>query len=413
MNALPLEVVRETGFAECTALEGRLNGDDFLYPDLVGWTLMGADLSGAELFFGNLTSATLHGADLSDLHVRLRDGERHVRRRRPRARLRASAGAVESAWAARSSSACGEAAGVRPRRSRCSRPCSRCRAPWPTSSRGHVVDVQPLLAAQLPRVPHARGRERARVPVSPRGRRRARARTRCWRWWRAGSCPRPASTRAACAATSWAHVLSTTTTWRCCARGWRRARPKARARPARQRARRPRTGRAMSATSLALAPSDDALWGSSAVRRRRDRCGSSAFLVGVRMDAPAAAHHAMVFTGSMTTRGSRASLGRAHGVPRALSGESGALAFAWVPGRDRVSFPAGTGVPLGARVIVQLHEHGVVDAASARRSRSRSRTKWRGRSRSCRRRWRAFARAGQPDVSLARRSRSPRATSWA
>lgn len=66
-NSLPLEIVRETGFAECTSLTGRLNGDDLGYPDLVGWNLAGANLDGAELFFADLTSATLNGADLSAL----------------------------------------------------------------------------------------------------------------------------------------------------------------------------------------------------------------------------------------------------------------------------------------------------------------------------------------------------------
>lgn len=66
-NQLPLAIVRETGFAECTTLSGRLNGDDFGYPDLVGWNLAGAQLEDAELFFANLTSATLNGANLSGL----------------------------------------------------------------------------------------------------------------------------------------------------------------------------------------------------------------------------------------------------------------------------------------------------------------------------------------------------------
>lgn len=66
-NLLPIEVVRETGFGECTAVTGRLNGDDFNYPDLVGWNLAGADLSNAELFFASLSAATLNGADLRGL----------------------------------------------------------------------------------------------------------------------------------------------------------------------------------------------------------------------------------------------------------------------------------------------------------------------------------------------------------
>lgn len=66
-NVLPIEIVRETGFGECTSLTGRLNGDDFGYPDLVGWNLAGADLTNAELFFANLTFATLNGADLRGL----------------------------------------------------------------------------------------------------------------------------------------------------------------------------------------------------------------------------------------------------------------------------------------------------------------------------------------------------------
>lgn len=66
-NEVPLAIVQETGFAECTSLRGRLNGDDFSEPDLVGWNLAGADLKDAELFFANLTFATLNGADLGGL----------------------------------------------------------------------------------------------------------------------------------------------------------------------------------------------------------------------------------------------------------------------------------------------------------------------------------------------------------
>jgi hypothetical protein len=64
-NQLPLAIVQETGFAECTDVSGRLNGEDLGNPDLVGWNLAGANLDDAELFFANLTSATLNGADLS------------------------------------------------------------------------------------------------------------------------------------------------------------------------------------------------------------------------------------------------------------------------------------------------------------------------------------------------------------
>lgn len=66
-NELPIEIVRETSFAECTDLAGRLNGDDFGYPDLTGWNLAGANLDDAELFFANLTFATLNGAELGGL----------------------------------------------------------------------------------------------------------------------------------------------------------------------------------------------------------------------------------------------------------------------------------------------------------------------------------------------------------
>ncbi len=66
-NQMPIEIVRETAFAECTDLTGRLNGDDFGYPDLTGWDLAGANLDDAELFFANLTFATLHGAQLGGL----------------------------------------------------------------------------------------------------------------------------------------------------------------------------------------------------------------------------------------------------------------------------------------------------------------------------------------------------------
>jgi len=68
LNATPVEVLRETSNGECADLRGvALNGEDFAYPDLDGWILMGAQLDGATLSFANLRYASLHGADLSGL----------------------------------------------------------------------------------------------------------------------------------------------------------------------------------------------------------------------------------------------------------------------------------------------------------------------------------------------------------
>jgi hypothetical protein len=68
MNHIPVEVVRETGFGECTDLSGAaLNGDDFGMPALDGWDLTGAKLDGATLFFADMHFASLNGADLSGL----------------------------------------------------------------------------------------------------------------------------------------------------------------------------------------------------------------------------------------------------------------------------------------------------------------------------------------------------------
>lgn len=68
LNATPIEVVRETGQAECADLRGvALNGGDLAYPDLDGWLLVGALLDDARLSFASLRGASLQGADLSGL----------------------------------------------------------------------------------------------------------------------------------------------------------------------------------------------------------------------------------------------------------------------------------------------------------------------------------------------------------
>jgi hypothetical protein len=68
LNAVPVELVRETGNGECTDLQGQaLNGDDYSYPTLEGWNLKGARLDNARLFFANLDGANFFGTDLSGL----------------------------------------------------------------------------------------------------------------------------------------------------------------------------------------------------------------------------------------------------------------------------------------------------------------------------------------------------------
>ncbi len=90
------------------------------------------------------------------------------------------------------------------------------------------------------------------------------------------------------------------------------------------------------------------------------------YLTGVRMVAPRVAHHAMIFTvDESATLPASGEAWPCDGVPRASSGESASLAFAWTPGRDVVSFPEGTGVALTSRVIVQLHEYGALDERDA------------------------------------------------
>jgi hypothetical protein len=68
LNALPVEVVRETRQGECVDLSGaELSSGDLTNPDLTGWYLSGAHLDGAHLHFANLTEATLNGALLGKL----------------------------------------------------------------------------------------------------------------------------------------------------------------------------------------------------------------------------------------------------------------------------------------------------------------------------------------------------------
>jgi len=66
-NPLPIEIVRETGVGECVDIAVPLNDDDFGYPDLSGWNLLGADLTQAGLFFANLHAAMLQGARFDSL----------------------------------------------------------------------------------------------------------------------------------------------------------------------------------------------------------------------------------------------------------------------------------------------------------------------------------------------------------
>lgn len=94
---------------------------------------------------------------------------------------------------------------------------------------------------------------------------------------------------------------------------------------------------------------------------------SGGFLTSVRMVAPRVAHHAMVFTvDDAATLPPSGEPWICEGVPHASSGESASLAFAWTPGRDVVSLPAGLGVALTSRVIVQLHEYGALAVDDAR-----------------------------------------------
>jgi Pentapeptide repeats (8 copies) len=67
-NELPIAFVRETRFGDCADLRGAmLNGTDYLYPQLEGFSLAGADLTGASLFFADLRWAFLAGANLAGL----------------------------------------------------------------------------------------------------------------------------------------------------------------------------------------------------------------------------------------------------------------------------------------------------------------------------------------------------------
>ena len=64
-NQVPIEYVRETGDGMCADLRGhRLNGDDFGYPVLRGWSLEGALLDGAQLSFAQLKHCRLAGAQM-------------------------------------------------------------------------------------------------------------------------------------------------------------------------------------------------------------------------------------------------------------------------------------------------------------------------------------------------------------
>jgi hypothetical protein len=115
--------------------------------------------------------------------------------------------------------------------------------------------------------------------------------------------------------------------------------------------------------SLAIAAGDD----------ETQRCfvvhvGARGFLTGVSLRAPRVVHHAMVFTvdDAATLPDANGEAWPCDGVPRASSGESASLAFAWTPGRNAVLFPEETGVALTSRVIVQVHEYGALAEGDAR-----------------------------------------------
>lgn len=63
-NAIPIAVIRETGFGHCADVTAPLNANDFGYPLFTGWDLRGANLNGSGLFFANLIEARLEGAVL-------------------------------------------------------------------------------------------------------------------------------------------------------------------------------------------------------------------------------------------------------------------------------------------------------------------------------------------------------------
>ena len=91
--------------------------------------------------------------------------------------------------------------------------------------------------------------------------------------------------------------------------------------------------------------------------------GQAGALVGVSVVGGAAVHHAMIFAlpsdALAATRALDARDAAAGWDCPTTPGIAGAaLAFAWVPGSDTVAFPAGTGVPIGDDVVVQVHQHG-------------------------------------------------------
>ncbi len=70
LNDLPIEFVRETGFAQCADLRGlTLNGDDRANPSLEFWDLSGAVLEGAQLASASMLYAMLYGARLEGLSL--------------------------------------------------------------------------------------------------------------------------------------------------------------------------------------------------------------------------------------------------------------------------------------------------------------------------------------------------------
>ena len=70
LNPWTMEMVRETGEAECADLRGvALEEGDFSKPRLTGWNLRGAVLDDASIHFAIIEDAQLHGADLSGLSM--------------------------------------------------------------------------------------------------------------------------------------------------------------------------------------------------------------------------------------------------------------------------------------------------------------------------------------------------------
>jgi len=68
LNAWPIEMIRETGNAECADLRGvAVEEGDHTYPVLRDWNLRGALLDGGSLYFAILENASLEGADFSGM----------------------------------------------------------------------------------------------------------------------------------------------------------------------------------------------------------------------------------------------------------------------------------------------------------------------------------------------------------